>query len=165
MDTLITLDPTAEAYYLTGRYYLENGNETKAVDYMQKAVEMEGTGANKDKYTYALADSQYRAKRYRDAFRTAKLVEGEFKGKAMVICGNAVAASANSCGETTFDRKANFWLANDYYRKAAALGEEVSTGKFLGDAPTKEEGFNVGVSDGSSVSLPCWGESTTARYQ
>lgn len=165
MDTLISLDPTAEAYYLTGKYYQDNGNESKAVEYFQKAVDMEGAGANKDKFTYALANCQYAAKRYRDAFRTAKLVEGEFKGKAMVICGNAIAASANSCGETTFDRKANFWLANDYYRKAAALGEEVSTGKFLGDAPTKEEGFNVGVSEGSSVSLPCWGESTTARYQ
>jgi len=42
---------------------------------------------------------------------------------------DAIAATANGCGETTFERKANFWLANDYYRRAAAAGADVSTGK------------------------------------
>ncbi|MBI3136115.1 MAG: hypothetical protein HYZ14_15675 [Bacteroidetes bacterium] len=164
MDTLITLDPTAEAYFLTGKYYLENNNESKAVDYFQKAVDLEGTGANKDKYIFSLADAQYKAKRFSAAFRTAKLVEGELKGKAMIICGNAIAASANGCGETTFERKANYWLANDYYRKAAALGEDVSTGKFLDNAPDATECFNEGIANGSSHYCTCWGESTTVRY-
>jgi hypothetical protein len=61
-----------------------------------------------------------------------KLVEGANKGKALKICGDAIAATANSCGETTFERKANYWLANDYYRKAAASGADVSTSKIPG---------------------------------
>lgn len=165
MDTLITLDPTAEAYYLTGKYYLENGNESKAIEYMQKAVDMEGTGANKDAYTFALANAQYQAGRYSAAFKTAKLVEGEKKGEALMICGNAIAASANGCGETTFQRKANYWLANDYYRKAAAAGAtNASTSKFLSNAPDATECFNEGIANGSSHYCSCWGESTTVRY-
>lgn len=165
LDTLILLDPTAEAYFLTGKYYLENDNAEKAQPYFEKAVELEGTGANKDKYTFYLASSQYSNGKYSQAFRTAKLVEGaEFKGMALKICGDAIAATANGCGETTFLRKANYWLANDYYKKAAAAGADVSTSKYLSNAPDKTEGFNEGVSEGTSVYLECWGENTTARY-
>ena len=165
MDTLISLDPTAEAYYLTGKYYSELKNEGKSIEYLQKAVDVEGSGAKKDEYTFALASAQYAAGRYSAAFRTAKLVEGELKGKAMMICGNSIAATANSCGETTFERKANYWLANDYYRKAAALGAEgASTSKFLGNAPDATECFNEGIANGSSHYCNCWGESTTVRY-
>lgn len=163
MDTLLTLEPTAEAYYKTGYYYQENGNDSKALDYFQKAVEMEGDGANKDKYLYALANSQYSNKKYSAAYKTANTVGGDYRGKAMIIAGNSIAATANSCGETTFARKANYWLANDYYKKAAALGENVSSSKFLDNAPSSEECFNEGVTMGSSVSLSCWGESTIAR--
>lgn len=163
MDTLLTLDPTAEAYYKTGYFYQENGNDAKALDYFQKAVDMEGDGANKDKYLYGLCNSQYSNKKYSAAYKTANLVGGEYKGKAYVIAGNSIAATANGCGETTFARKANYWLANDYYKKAAANGVDVSTSKFLDNAPTAEECFNEGVTMGSSVSLSCWGETTIAR--
>lgn len=163
LDTLIAIDPNANAYNKTGLYYLQNGQDEKAVDYFQKAVDMEGQGANKDEYLYNLALSQYSAKRYKAAYNTARTVEGANKGKAMKICGDSVAALANSCGDTTFERKANYWLANDYYKKAAALGEDVSTGKYLDSAPTDEEIFNEGQSKGSSYSLKCWGESTTVR--
>jgi len=165
LDTLILLDPTAEAYFLTGKYYKENDNAEKALPYFEKAVEMEGAGANKDKYTFYLASCQYINRKYSQAFKTAKLVEGkEFKGMALEICGNAIAATADGCGETTFQRKANYWLANDYYKKAAAAGADVSTSKYLSNAPDQTEGFNEGVSEGTSVYLVCWGESTTARY-
>ena len=142
---------------------MSNDQAEKAVDYFQKAVDMEGTGANKDEYLYNLALSQYSAKKYRAAFNTAKLVEGENKGKAMKICGDAIAVTVNGCGETTFERKANYWLANDYYRKAAALGVDVSTSRFLDNAPTDEDIFTEGKSKGSPFTLSCWGESTIIR--
>jgi tetratricopeptide (TPR) repeat protein len=163
LDTLISIDPNANAYYKTGIYYLSNDQAEKAVDYFQKAVDMEGAGANKDEYLYNLALSQYASKKFRAAFNTAKMVEGTNKGKALKICGDAIAATANGCGETTFERKANYWLANDYYRKAAALGADVSTSRFLDSAPTDDEIFSEGKTKGSSITLSCWGESTTIR--
>lgn len=164
MDTLISLDPTAEVYFITGKYYVSQDKHEKAVEYLQKAVDLEGEGAKKNEYLLELASAQYGAKKFNAAFKTAKLVEGDLKGKAMQICGNCIAATANSCGETTFQRKANYWLANDYYRKAAALGADVSTGKFLDSAPDATECFNEGISNGSTHYCSCWGESTTVRY-
>jgi hypothetical protein len=164
LDTLLAIEPSADAYSITGDFYLKQDNDSKAIEYYEKAAEFEGTGANKDKYNFKLASAQYKAGRYSAAFRTAKLVEGEYKGKALMICGNAIAATANSCGESTFDRKANFWLANDYYRKAAALGEEdASTSKFLSSAPTEAEIFEANKTQGAQHYCTCWGESTTIR--
>lgn len=165
VDTLIVVDPTASAYYFGGSYALKNDDASKAADYFEKAVELEADGENKDKYLYSLATAQYAKGSYSSAFRTAKQVEGEFKGEALYICANAIAATANSCGGTTFERKANFWLANDYIKRAIANGKEgVSSGKYLSSAPTNTEAFNEGVSAGASVTCSCWGESTTARF-
>jgi hypothetical protein len=165
VDTLIAVDPTASAYYFGGSYALKNDNAAKAAEYFEKAVELEADGENKDKYLYSLATAQYAKGSYSSAFRTAKQVEGEYKGDALYICANSIAATANSCGSSTFERKANFWLANDYINRAIANGKEgVSSGKYLSSAPTSTEAFNEGVSAGASVSCSCWGESTTARF-
>jgi len=159
----VELDPSAAGYFGLGNVLAGKKDEKGAVDAFAKAVELEGEGENKDAYTLALAAAQYTANQYSSAFRTAKSVDGELRGKAMVICGNAVAATANSCGSSTFERKANYWLANDYYKKAASLGESVSSSKFLSSAPNQDDLFNEGISAGASITLSCWGESTTAR--
>lgn len=165
VDELIALEPTAEAYFFGGNYALSNKNNSKAAEYFQKAVELEADGENKDKYTLNLANVKYKQGSYKSAFKTAKGVGGDYRGDALVICANSIAATANSCGESTFSRKANYWLANDYIKKAIAAGAEgVSSSKFLKNAPDSNEAFNEGVSAGSTVSLSCWGESTTARF-
>lgn len=159
----VELDPSAAGYFGLGNVLAGKKDEKGAVEAFSKALELEAEGENRDAYAVALAAAQYSANQYSAAFRTAKTVNGESRGKALVICGNAIAATANSCGSSTFERKANYWLANDYYKKAAGLGESVSSSKFLSSAPSQDDLFNEGISAGSSVSLSCWGESTIAR--
>lgn len=165
VDSLIAIEPTADAYFFGGSYASGNNKPSKAVSYFQKAVEMEGDGENKDKYLLNLANAQYKSRSYKSAFRTAKSVGGEYRADALVICANAIAATANGCGDSTFERKANYWLANDYINRAIAAGKTgVSSSKFLSSAPTSNEAFNEGISSGSSFTLSCWGESTTVRF-
>ena len=162
-DTLLNLEPTAEAYYSQGNFYLNKKQYSKAKEYIKKAIEMEGEGENAGKYKYGLAAAHYHSGSYKAAFSVAKGVQGEYRGKALKISGDAIARTANSCGDTSFERKANYWLANDYYKKAAAAGAKVSTSQYLKNAPTKEDVFDEGLSVGSSFKLKCWGESTTIR--
>jgi hypothetical protein len=166
VDELIRLEPTAEAYFFGGNYALGNDNTSKAADYFEKAVEAEGDGENKDKYLLNLASVKYKQGSYKSAFSTARSAgSGEYRGDALAICANSIAATANSCGESTFARKANFWLANDYINKAIAAGAKgQSSSKFLSNAPDANEAFSEGISSGSTVSLSCWGETTTARF-
>ncbi len=166
VDVLVELEPSADAFYFQGSVAMTNEDYKKAVASFEKALEMEADGENADKYRYNLANAQYANHQYKAAFRTAKGVTSEeYKGKALVICGNSIAATANGCGSTTFERKANYWLANDYYQKAKAAGAEVSGGKYLSSAPTVQDCFDEGVTSGSSFTLSCWGESTTVRPQ
>lgn len=166
VDTLIMLDPTADAYFFGGSYAISTDNKSKALKYFEKAVELEGDGENADKYLYSLANMQYRSGSYKAAFSTAKKVQGtEFRADALVICANSIAATANSCGESTFARKANYWLANDYIGRAISAGKTgISGSQFMSNAPSTNEAFSEGISAGSSYSLTCWGESTTVRF-
>lgn len=162
-DSSIAIDPSAEAYFSQGNFFTKKGEATKARTYYEKAIELEGLeGASYGKYNYYLATSLATSKSHRAAFKTAKKVSGEFKGKALIICANAIAATANSCGETTFDRKANYWLADDYMKKASALGEAYSS-RYASGAPNTNDIFEAGKSAGQSIRLSCWGESTTIR--
>lgn len=165
VDTLISLEPTAEAYYFGYNYAIGTGNEAKALKYIEKAVELEQDGENRDKYLNAHANLLYKMGSYKSAYNTAQKVgAGEYKGDALYIQALAIAATANGCGDSTFERKANFWLANDYINRAIANGKTgVSSSKFLDNAPNTNEIFEEGVQAGSSYFLKCWGESTTIR--
>jgi hypothetical protein len=165
VDSLIKLAPSADAYYFGYTYAVGNNNNSKALKYLDQAIELEGNGPNKDKYMYALASQQYKAGSYKAAFNTAlKVGSGEYKGEAYMICANAIAATANGCGSSTYERKANYWLANDYVRKAISAGKtDVGSDRFLSSAPSSTDIFNEGISMGSSHYCSCWGESTTVR--
>lgn len=164
LDEKLRIDPTADGYFFKGSLLMKQDKFSEAAKAFEKAVELEGAGENKDKYTYYLASAQYSSRNYSAAFSTAKSVGGEYKGDALVICANVIAARANDCGDTTFERKSNFWLANDYIQKAIAAGaKNVSSSKFLDSAPNDDEKFTEGVSNGQSVTLKCWGETTTDR--
>jgi len=157
-DTLILLEPTADAFYAQGTYFYNKKEYTKAKGYYLNAMEMEAEGENSNKYRLGLARAQSASRSYKSAFKTAKSVGGEYRADAMRICAGAIAATANSCGDTSFDRKANYWLANDYMQKASS-----GSSKYLSNAPNDEEIFDAGKSKGSRIALPCWGESTTIR--
>ena len=157
-DTLILLEPTAAAYYAQGTFFYGKKQYKKAKGYYTNAIELEADGENVNKYRLALARSLSASRSYKAAFKTAKTVGGEYRADAMRICAGAIAATANSCGDTSFDRAANYWLANDYMRKASA-----SSTKYLSNAPNDDIIFDAGKSKGSRISLPCWGESTTIR--
>jgi tetratricopeptide (TPR) repeat protein len=151
-------NPTAAGYAGLGTIQSKKGLKDEAVASFEKAVELEGEGANKNKYTLSLAKAHYINRNYKSAFSIAKKVEGDDRKEALELCGDCIAATANGCGNSTFERKANYWLANDYYQKAGG-----SSSKYLSNAPTSAEMFDEGISAGASVMCSCWGESTTAR--
>ncbi len=159
----LDLQPSTSGYVGVGNLEMTNGNTDKAIEAYLKALELSNSAEEKSDANYRLAQAYYKIKSYRKAFNAAKKVTGEGQGNAMILCGNSVAALANDCGESTFKREANYWLANDYYRKAADLGVEVKKSQFLDRAPTAEECFANGVTPGDSYLIECWGEKTIIR--
>jgi hypothetical protein len=159
----LALKPSASGFLGIGNMEMNNENFDKAIAAYLKAVELSESDEEQDEINFQLALAYYKKAAYRKAFYAAKKVNGSNKGKALIICGNSVAATANKCGESTFARKSNYWLANDYYNKAADLGEEVSRNQFLNLAPTLEDIFSASVNPGDEIELPCWKEKTVIR--
>jgi tetratricopeptide (TPR) repeat protein len=156
-------NPSAAGYAGLGTIQMKKKETAAAIESYKKAVELEAEGDNKNKYLLSLAKAQYTGRSYKAAASTAKKISGEDKGDALKIIGDCIAATANNCGNSTFERKANYWLANDYYQRAAANGAKVSSSKYLSNAPTQDDMFAEGISAGASISCSCWGETTKAR--
>lgn len=159
----LVLKPSYTGYLGVGNMEMKNGETEKAIEAYLKAIELSNSAEEQNDINFRLALAYYKSKDYRKAFYAAKKVNGINKGKALIVCGNSIAATANDCGESTFERKANYWLANDYYVKAADLGENVSRNQFLDRAPTNSDIFNEGLILGNEYELRSWKEKTVIR--
>lgn len=155
----VNLNPTGAGYYGLGNVLSNKGDKKGALEAYEKAVELETeNGENFNAYQLMYSSALYQSGSYKSAFSNAKKVQGEERSKAMEICAGCIVKLANSCGESTFERKANYWLANDYIKKAGG-----SSSTYLDSAPSETEIFNEGKTKGSSITLSCWGESTIIR--
>ena len=90
-------------------------------------------------------------------------MSGAQEGAALLLCAKAIASTTSSCGTSTFERESNYWLANDYVKKAVVKGANASSDLYLNQAPQKEDVFKNQKQMGDSVTLSCWGESTKIR--
>jgi tetratricopeptide (TPR) repeat protein len=153
----------AEAYGEYGISCVRNKQYELGIQAYEKAIALSTDSVVNQEWIYQKAATHYLNGDFKKAFRSAKKVKGKYKGKAMIICGNSIAANTQECGTSTFERNANYWLANDYYVKAHQLGEDVSPDQFLSSAPTLQDYFDGGFVKGQKVYLLCWDEWTLIR--
>lgn len=155
VDLLLELDPTSEAWMAQGGKLMEQKKYNEAKNAYEKAKTF--PGADNDEINYRIAHILYLQGSYKAAYNQASNVNGgEWKGKAISLMANSVAALANGCGDTTFDRKANYWYAVQLAERAGA-----SSASFKKNCPTSQEIFNENKQQGESHYLPCWGVSVT----
>ena len=71
------------------------------------------------------------------------------------------AASANNCGDTTFNKRAVYWLAAAEARKAGRVDGRLkkaaaqSAASYEAKAPSKSDIFSCSCS-GSTIQIGCW---------
>ena len=149
-DTLLAIDPSAAAWSSKGVTLVEKKKYTEAMDAFRKALTFED--ADKDEITYRIAHLQFTQGQYRAAHNTALTVGGEWKSKALGVAASSVASSANSCGNTTFERKANYWYAVELAERAG-----IGSGSYRANCPTSQNIFEENKERGGSINLSCWG--------
>ncbi len=155
----------SEGAYKYGKYLEGKREYKKAGEYYEIAILKNNNPDNNDKYKAGKVRIMFRQGQYKACFSLAKSVGGEYRGECLKIAAQCIAQTANSCGESTIDRKANYYLAIDYLEKAGAAGANVSGLKatYKRSCPTKEEKFKVSWQNGKQITLSCWGETTTVR--
>ena len=161
----VLLNPSHEGYYTLGKLEMSQGKYAKAILLFNQALATDSLGESLHLYRFELAKALYAHEQYTSAFQIAKHIEGEYRAEALMLCGDCIAWKAPTCGNSTFDRQANYWLANDYYRMASNLQEGVNTTKYLSNAPDNEECWQNNVKEGDEIELECWKETTKVRIQ
>ena len=100
---------------------------------------------------YQITYVQYKAGQYRAAYKSGLACTGEYKSKGLLIAAQSVAATANSCGNSTFDRKCNYFYAAQLAEQA---GQDGKAGQYRARGPA----IDCSSENGSKpIQLSCWG--------
>lgn len=163
LDARVALEPSAEIFFYKGILEQKAGNNNAAIDAFNKSVEMEEDKDRKAEILYKVATMMKRrgSKSSARTYANKALAQDPSMGKAYLLIANLIAGSANDCGSSTFEKKAVYWLAAEYARKAARVDPSLagtaaaSAKSYEGRAPSRTEIFNSGL-EGQTISFDCW---------
>lgn len=131
---------------------LDHMEGSKAIPIINDIMGKTDDAAMKAELQYKKAYIQFKSGQYTAAYASGRACTGEFSAKGLYIAAQCVAATANSCGDSTFDRKCNYLYAAQLAEQAGQGGAAAS---YRAKAPSSQDCFNE--NSPTSVSLSCWG--------
>ncbi len=172
-EKLHAMEPTPQTAYLMGQMCYNKDQFSKAVGYLNEAVE--GMDDNSDKYkVYILMGLSYASNNSYSSARSAYLRAAEMqptKGEPYRLIAQLYASSHRSIDDGLGGRTA-YWAAVDKANKAKAIDpseENVSAANKLINAysssyPSQSDAFMENLIDGQTYRVPGWiGETTIVR--
>ncbi|MDU8885168.1 hypothetical protein RXV94_03280 [Yeosuana sp. MJ-SS3] len=163
------LSPSANSAYYLGLLKDKEGDSKAAIEFYEQAISLQKDNFEKAKLLYKIGTKLKARGSYgsaRSYFRKA-LSASPSMGKSHLAIAQMYASSANDCGDTTFNKRAVFWLAADEARKAARVDATLSkvagqsVANYMAKAPSKGDIFNEGNA-GKTINIGCWiGSSVT----
>jgi hypothetical protein len=160
IDTLIKIDPSVSAVIAKAKGLRSKKRYADAIATYKDAKGMTTDAEQKEDIEYAIAEIQLQMGSYKAAYSTAMGVNGKNKSKALSIAAKCVYNTAMDCGVSTFDRKCNYYYAEELANRA---GDGSMAAKARANFPTSSEIFDEGKAKGQSVSLSCWGVSVSIK--
>ncbi|SHI60668.1 Tetratricopeptide repeat-containing protein [Mesonia phycicola] len=168
VEALHTAEPSAKTAFYLGQLADKDGNSSKALEYYNQSAELESEPLAKAKVYYTIAN-KYKAKgsfsNARSFYRKALKFQPSL-GIAYLKIAAMYAGSANNCGETSFEKRAVYWLAAEYADRAGKVDPSLKSNanqtaaSYRGTAPQKQDIFTSDYKPGDSISFSCWiGES------
>jgi hypothetical protein len=165
-EALYKLNPSADAAYKLGVVEAQKKNNTKALEYFNKAADMYTDNTKKAAVYFKIATmySKSNKSQARTYARKALQVKPSY-GKAYLLIAQIYGNSINECGNDQFEKRAMYWLAAQYADKAGsvdpslkATANKMASG-YRAAAPSKTEIFQSGKA-GQRIAFNCWvGES------
>jgi len=163
VETFHNLEPSAKTAYYLGMLSAKKGDTAGAERYYNESASLHTEGFEKAKVYFKLAVMNKKRGRKGAARTYAKkaLSAQPSFGKAYLLIAGMYASSANSCGTTTFDKRATFWLAANMAEKAGRVNGALkraaakTAANYRAKAPSKQDIFTSGKA-GQSVKIGCW---------
>lgn len=163
-EALHQQEPSAKSAFSLGQLAEANGDRAKALEYYNEAAELEDDNTAKSRIYYRIANN-YKDRgslsQARNFYKKAVSAKPSL-GSAYLQIANMYANSANDCGQTTFEKRAVYWLAADYARRAASVDPSISSNanqaaeSYMGRAPQKSDVFQEGRDPGETIRIGCW---------
>lgn len=169
------LEPNYNSAYFLYKLNAARNNYDEAVKYMEEAIEYDDSDAMTDaEYSYELATFCFKNARFARASAAARAamdLDPSIAGKCYFLIGQVWGLI--SCGGDEIQTRANFWVAVDNLRKAAAadeaLAEEANRliAQYSRYYPQAAEAFMYNLTNGQAYTVNCSGMSatTTVRTQ
>ena len=163
------LSPSANSAYYLGILKDKEGKSNEAISFYKQAISLETDNFKKAKLNNRIGLKLKSKKRYAQArtFFKEALRLNPSNGRPHLSIAAMYASSANSCGDTNFNKRAVYWLAANEARKAARVDPTQkknaarSVANYLAKAPQRSEIFSCGCS-GEVIKIGCWiGSSVT----
>ncbi|MFA9389770.1 MAG: tetratricopeptide repeat protein [Prolixibacteraceae bacterium] len=167
-EKLFQLEPSPEAAYNMARSFLKKEDYTKAFEYYAKAYNTETDPKTKATYYYEAAGlslQQGKLQNARDFANMAIKQNGEYC-EAYMLLGEVYAQASKTYSDDEFERSKVFWLAVDYFNKAANIAKCKDDAKnkvsfYSNYFPNTEEIFFHSLTIGSNHYLGGWINETT----
>lgn len=163
VQELHKLEPSAESAYYLGKLAEKDGKGSTALDYYNQAADLQTDKGKKARIYYSIAEN-YRKKGSYGTARTYynKMLEVKpSAGIAYLKIAQMIGDSANSCGNSVFEKRAINWLAADLASKAARVDASIASSAnaaasaYRQRAPSKSDIFSEGMA-GKTISFNCW---------
>ena len=164
VETYVNADPSADAYKFYAGLLMKKGNETKAIEYFKKAVDLETDNYKKANTQYFIAQLMKKKGRFAQArsYAYQALKSRPSLGKAYLLIASMYAKSAKSCGNGVFGTRMVYQAALNKARKAKAIDPSIASiaqkhiNSYAAKAPSTEDIFNEGIPSGSPWKIGCW---------
>ncbi|HPR32370.1 MAG TPA: tetratricopeptide repeat protein [Prolixibacteraceae bacterium] len=171
-EKLYALEPSPEAAFNMANMFVKKNNFDKAFGYYEKAYTDEPDPVTKASYYYyagMLALQRGKIQEARNLAREAVKNNPEYC-EAFMLLGEIFAQASKDFGNDDFEHSTVFWLAVDYFNKAARVGNCPDAANkanfYMNYFPGKEEVFFRELSEGNSHYLGGWiNETTTVRVK
>ncbi|MBO6779832.1 MAG: tetratricopeptide repeat protein [Rhodothermales bacterium] len=175
-DQMMAADPSARTFRLIAKMRLEDGLADEAIDLYEQSLEMDG-GQDAAKEVYynigAAHQQEGRLSRARTAYRQSLQADPDY-GAALLAIGDLYMTAVQGCGSFEREDRAVYWLAADYFDRAASRDRTVAqqsrqrVNSIRRLMPTAEDKFFKGWNAGDSytINYGCYawiGESTRVR--
>ena len=163
VEQLHNLEPSAKSAKYLGILALKNGDTKGAIDYFNQSANLETENSEKADVYRRIANLYKKQGSYGQArtFYNKVLDLEPSCGRCYLNIAAMYNASANNCGETTFDKRAVYWLAANVAEKAARVNPSLkknataAAANYRGKAPSKSDVFNSGK-EGQTIRIGCW---------
>jgi tetratricopeptide (TPR) repeat protein len=163
VEAYVHADPSPSAFIFYAQVLEERGQASKAIEYRNKAVDIETNPYKKAKYLYQIANTMKRRSKSESRRYALRALQAQPSlGHAYLLIANLYASSANSCGTDEFSKRMVYVAAADKARQAKAVDPSITSTanryikSYDANSPSTKMIFQMGLKSGTPHKVECW---------